>query len=200
MIGEIAIVAAAYCLGSLPTALLLVRRLKGMDVRRLGSGNIGATNAARVAGIRIGAVVTVVDVLKGALPVLLMSWFNPASRWLALTMLAAVLGHIFPVWLKFRGGKGVATGFGAFLVIAPGPAGVAFLVWLVVVVLSRHVALASMLASAVFPTLLYWIERPPEPILWSVVVVAALIVVRHSSNMKNLIKGTEPKIGDEKWH
>ena len=97
-------------------------------------------------------------------------------------------------------GPGVVVGRAAFLVLAPGPAGVAFLVWLVVVAASRYVALASMVATAVFPGLLYWIERPTEPILWSVVAIAALIVVRHSTNMKNLMTGTEPKIGHEKWH
>lgn len=114
MIGEILIVVGAYFLGSLPTALLLVKWVTGADIRLSGSGNVGGTNAARAAGLRIGAVVTLVDMAKGALPVFVMHWYDPASKWLALTMLAAVIGHIFPVWLGFRGGKGVATGFGAF--------------------------------------------------------------------------------------
>ncbi|MCD4748502.1 MAG: glycerol-3-phosphate 1-O-acyltransferase PlsY [Thermoanaerobaculales bacterium] len=200
MIGEIIIVVGAYFLGSMPTALLLVRWVTGGDVRLLGSGNVGGTNAARAAGLRVGAVVTLVDIGKGALPVLLMRWYDPASFWLAITMLAAVVGHIFPIWLKFRGGKGVATGLGAFLVLAPGPAGAVILVWFGVVLVGRYVALASMVASACFPIVLYWIQHPPETVMWSVVAVAALIVLKHSSNMKNLINGTEPKIGLEKWH
>ena len=140
MIGEILIVVLAYLAGSFPTALLLVRLVTGMDVRKTGSGNVGGTNAARTAGLRVGAAVTLVDMLKGALPVLLMHWYNPASLWMAMTMLAAVVGHIYPVWLRFRGGKGVATGFGAFLVLAPVSALAAFGVWLVVVAISRYVA------------------------------------------------------------
>lgn len=199
MIGEIVIVVGAYFLGSLPTALLLVRWVTGADVRLSGSGNVGGTNAARAAGLKIGAVVTLVDMAKGAIPVMVMHWYNPSSRWLALTMLAAVIGHIYPVWLRFRGGKGVATGFGAFLMLAPGPAGVAFLIWLIVVLIARYVALASMIASASFPVLLYSMEHPPEPVMWAVVVVAGLIVFKHKPNMENLVRGTEPRIGFEDW-
>lgn len=199
MIGEVMIVVGAYFLGSLPTALLVVKFVTGKDVRFTGSGNVGGTNAARAAGLRIGAVVTLVDMAKGALPVIVMHWYNPASRWLALTMLAAVVGHIFPIWLRFRGGKGVATGFGAFLMLAPGAAGAAFLVWLIVVGVGRYVALGSMIASACFPVLLYVLVHPPEPVMWAVVAVATLIVVKHRSNMKNLVRGTEPRVGFEDW-
>ena len=199
MIGELVIVVAAYLLGSFPTALLLVRLVTGGDVRTTGSGNIGGTNAARAAGIRIGIVVTLVDTAKGALPVLFMHWFNPASRWMAMAMLAAVVGHIFPVWLRFRGGKGVATGFGAFLVLAPLSALIAFVVWIAVVAVSRYVALGSMTASALFPLILFFTAKPLEPVIWGVVAIAVLIVVRHTSNMRNILGGTEPKIGFEKW-
>lgn len=199
MIGEVMIVVGAYFLGSLPTALLVVKFVTGKDVRFSGSGNVGGTNAARAAGLRIGAVVTLVDMGKGALPVMVMQWYDPASRWLALAMLAAVVGHIFPVWLGFRAGKGVATAFGAFLVLAPGAAGAAFLVWLIVVGVGRFVALGSMIASACFPVLLYLLVRPPEPVMWAVVAVSALIVVKHRSNMENLVRGTEPRIGFEDW-
>ncbi len=199
MIGEILIVVGAYFLGSLPTALLVVRWVTGKDVRLSGSGNVGGTNAARAAGMRIGAVVTIVDMAKGALPVMVMQWYDPSSRWLALSMLAAVVGHIFPVWLGFRGGKGVATGFGAFLVLAPVAAGVAFIIWLIVVGVGRYVALGSMVASACFPVLLYMLEPPGEPVMWAIVAVAALIVLKHRSNMENLIQGTEPRIGFEDW-
>lgn len=193
------IVVGAYFLGSLPTALLMVKWVTGADVRLTGSGNVGGANAARAAGLRIGAVVTIVDMGKGALPVMVMQWYDPASRWLALSMLAAVVGHVFPIWLRFRGGKGVATGFGAFLVLAPAAAGAAFLVWLVVIVVGRFVALGSMIASACFPVLLYTMNHPPEPVMWAIVAVAALIVVKHRFNMENLVRGTEPRIGFEDW-
>lgn len=199
MIGEVMIVVGAYFLGSLPTALLVVKFVTGEDVRLSGSGNVGGTNAARAAGLKIGALVTLIDMAKGALPVLVMQWYNPASRWLALAMLAAVVGHIFPVWIRFRGGKGVATAFGAFLVLAPAAAGAAFLVWLIVVGVGRFVALGSMIASACFPVLLYLLVHPPEPVMWAVVAVAVLIVLKHRSNMENLVKGTEPRIGFEDW-
>jgi glycerol-3-phosphate acyltransferase PlsY len=199
MIAELFIVAMAYLLGSIPTALLLVRVVTGGDVRTTGSGNVGGTNAARAAGLKVGVAVTLVDMAKGAVPVVVMQWYNPASRWMAMAMLAAVAGHIFPVWLKFRGGKGVATGFGAFLVLAPGTAFLAFGVWFVVVALTRYVALGSMLASAVFPVLLFFTAKPLEPVIWGVVAIAVLIVFRHQSNMRNILDGTEPKIGYEKW-
>ncbi|RLE20046.1 MAG: acyl-phosphate glycerol 3-phosphate acyltransferase [Acidobacteria bacterium] len=199
MIGEVLIVVGAYFLGSLPTALLVVKWVTGRDIRLSGSGNVGGTNAARAAGLRIGAVVTLVDMAKGALPVMVMQWYDPASRWLALAMLAAVVGHIFPVWLRFRGGKGVATAFGAFLVLAPAAAGVAFLVWLVVVVVGRFVALGSMIATACFPVLLFLMEHPPEAVMWAVVAVSVLIVIKHRPNMENLVRGIEPRIGFEDW-
>ncbi len=199
MIGEWIIVVGAYFLGSLPTALLLVRWVTGTDVRKTGSGNVGGTNAARAAGLKIGAVVTVVDVAKGAVPVLVMQWYDPAARWLAVTMLAAVIGHIYPVWLRFKGGKGVATGFGAFLVLAPGPAAAALALWIVIVAVGRYVALGSMIASAVFPVILFFMRHPPEPIIWAIVAVSALIVWKHRPNMENLVRGTEPRIGNEHW-
>ena len=116
---ELVLVAIAYLLGSLPTALVVVRLMTGKDVRRMGSGNIGGTNALRAAGWKAGVAVTVIDVAKGALAVWLMRMYNPESGWVAAAMLAVVVGHCYPVWLRFRGGKGVAAGFGAFLVIAP---------------------------------------------------------------------------------
>jgi glycerol-3-phosphate acyltransferase PlsY len=196
LIWELLLVVAAYVVGSLPTALLVVRRSTGEDIRTTGSGNIGATNATRAAGFRVGAIVTVVDVAKGALPVWAMSVFNPASVWLAAAMLAAVIGHCFPVWLRFRGGKGVATGFGAFLVLSPQTALAALLLWVVVLALSRLVSVASMVASAAFPVLLAFIDSPNPVILGAVSAAAVLIILRHTSNIRNLVAGEEPKIGE----
>lgn len=196
---EIALVVFAYFLGSLPTAYLLVRLMTGKDVRATGSGNVGATNALRTAGWKVGAVVTAIDLLKGAIPVWLMSRFNPESGWVAAAMLAAVLGHCYPVWLKFKGGKGVATCFGAFLVIAPLSALAAFVLWVVVLVISRWVALASMVASASFPLILKLIDRPDMVTLVSVSAAAVIIILRHSSNIRGILTGSEVKTSDDSW-
>lgn len=197
MTWEISIVVGTYLLGSIPSALFVVWIMTGKDVRRLGSGNVGATNATRVAGVRAGILVTILDVAKGAVPVWFMEMFNPSSVWLAATVLAAVVGHCFPVWLKFRGGKGVATGFGAFLVLSPWAGMAALGVWILVLGIGRWVSLASMAASAAFPLLLVLIDTPNPVILGAVSGVATLIVVRHHSNIRLLLTGHEPKIG--KW-
>ena len=196
---ELVLVAFAYVLGSLPTAYLLVRLMTGGDVRASGSGNVGATNALRTAGWKIGVAVTAIDLFKGAIPVLLMERYNPESGWVAAAMLAAVVGHCFPVWLKFKGGKGVATGFGAFLVIAPLSALAAFGLWIVILVAFRWVALASMVASASFPLILKLIDQPDRVTLISVSAAAILIIIRHNSNIRKLLAGTEIKVDDDSW-
>jgi glycerol-3-phosphate acyltransferase PlsY len=194
---EVMLVAAAYLVGSVPTGLLIVRWLTGGDVRQQGSGNIGATNVLRAAGWHVGAAVTLIDMGKGALPVWLMGRVNPESAWIAAAMLAAVLGHCFPVWLAFRGGKGVATGFGAFLVIAPLSALAAFAVWLVVLAIGRWVALASMVASATFPIVLELVGHPDLVTLAAVSVAAVLIIVRHWTNLRDLVRGRRDDGGSE---
>lgn len=192
---ELALVAAAYVLGSIPSALLVVWLMTGKDVRREGSGNVGATNAVRIGGIAAGILVTAMDVAKGALPVWAMSVLNPASVWLAAAMLAAVVGHCYPVWLRFAGGKGVATAFGAFVVLAPVPALAALGVWLVVLAVGRWVSLASLVGAAVFPLLVSILEQPGPVLLVGVSLAAVLIIVRHHSNIRQLIAGSEPRIG-----
>jgi len=196
---EVGLVVFAYVLGSLPTAYLLVRLMTGKDVRVYGSGNVGGTNALRTAGWKVGVVVTAIDVLKGAIPVWLMSRFNPESVWVAAAMLAAVLGHCYPVWLKFKGGKGVATCFGAFLVIAPFSALAALGLWIVVLLISRWVSLASMVASASFPLILKLIDHPDMVTLVSVSAAAVIIILRHSSNIRGILTGTETKTSDDSW-
>ena len=192
---ELALVAAAYVLGSIPSALLVVWLMTGKDVRREGSGNVGATNAVRIGGIAAGILVTAMDVAKGALPVWAMSVLNPASVWLAAAMLAAIVGHCYPVWLRFAGGKGVATAFGAFVVLAPVPALAALGVWVVVLAVGRWVSLASLIGAAVFPLLVSILEQPGPVLLVGVSLAAVLIIVRHHSNIRQLIAGSEPRIG-----
>jgi glycerol-3-phosphate acyltransferase PlsY len=196
---ELFLVLMAYVLGSLPTALLIVQGLTGEDVRRKGSGNIGATNALRTAGWKAGVAVTLIDVAKGALAVWLMLHFNPESGWVSAAMLAVVIGHCYPVWLKFRGGKGVAAGFGAFLVLAPLSALAAFVVWVLVLLFSRWVSLASMVACAVFPLALKLLDEPDMVTLISVSAAAVLIILRHSTNIRNMLSGDEVKVGDDAW-
>lgn len=196
---EIALVVIAYLVGSVPTAYLLVRMALGQDIRTRGSGNVGGTNALRTAGWRIGITVTLIDVVKGVLAVWLMRLYNPESGWVAAAVLAAVLGHCYPVWLKFSGGKGVATGFGAFLVIAPLSALAALGLWFVVLVIARWVSLASMVASAAFPLLLKLIDRPDLRTLAAVSVAAVVIVLRHVSNMRKIVAGEEARIGRDFW-
>jgi len=197
--GELILALVAYLLGSLPTALLLVRLMTGEDVRQKGSGNIGGTNALRAAGWKAGVAVTLIDIGKGALAVALMQRYNPESVWVAAAMLAVVIGHCYPVWLKFRGGKGVAAGFGAFVVVAPLSAAAALVVWFLVLVISRWVALASMVASAVFPLSLKLIDKPDMVTLVSVSAAAVLIIFRHSSNIRKMLTGEEVKVGDDSW-
>lgn len=199
MMGEIFLVVLSYFIGSHPTAYLIVRFFTGQDVRKLGSGNVGGTNALRAAGLKIGVAVTIIDCAKGAIPVLLMRWYDPASKWQALAMLAAVLGHCFPVWLRFKGGKGVATGLGAFMVLSPKASLAALGLWLLILIIGRYVSVASMLASALFPLLLYYISGPPMTVLWAVTLAAAIIVLRHQPNMKKLMRGEENRLGSDDW-
>ena len=196
---ELVLVAFAYFVGSIPFAFIFVRYVTGRDVRCEGSGNVGATNALRSAGWKVGVAVTVLDIAKGSLAVWAMMVFNPESAWLAAAMLAVVMGHCFPPWLLFRGGKGVATGFGAFLVIAPISALAALGVWIIMLAVFRWVSLASMTATASFPVLLQALDSPDWPTLASVAAVAILIILRHHSNIRNLVTGKELRLGPGFW-
>jgi glycerol-3-phosphate acyltransferase PlsY len=195
MIWELALVAVAYLLGSIPSALLVVWARTGKDVRREGSGNVGATNATRIGGPAAGVVVTAMDVVKGALPVGAMTVLNPEGGWVAATAVAAIVGHCYPVWLRFAGGKGVATAFGAFVVLAPVPALIGLGVWIVVLAVGGWVSLASMVAAAVFPLLAAVLDQPGRAMLLGVSLASVLIIVRHQANIRQLIAGTEPRIG-----
>lgn len=196
---ELSLVILAYLLGAVPTAYLLVRAATGEDVREKGTGNVGGTNALRAAGWKVGVAVTLIDMAKGALPVWLMKMYDPESVWLAAVLVAAVLGHCYPVWLRFQGGKGVATGLGVFMVLAPVSALAAIAVWVVILVIWRWVSLASMVASASFPLILKLIDQPELVTLVAVSAVAVLIILRHGSNIRSLLEGTEVKVGGENW-
>ena len=205
------IVAAAYLLGSIPTGYLLIRLFLHQDIRSVGSGNIGATNVLRSGGKLLGAATFLLDMLKGCSAVWLGAWLGallaPTALPLnmeALAALCAVLGHMFPVWLGFRGGKGVATGFGVFLVADPWAALAAISVFFLVLYFSRYVSLASILGSASFPAFSWLLNRmlagSERPLFFIAVqfIVAFLIIAKHYQNIRRLLAGTESRFGSRK--
>jgi glycerol-3-phosphate acyltransferase PlsY len=197
------IAAVSYLLGSIPFGYLLVRIFRGEDVRQSGSGNIGATNVSRKSP-QLGVLTLVLDALKGTAAVALsyvvaehMAAGPSAIDQIALGALFAVLGHMFPVWLRFRGGKGVATGLGAFALIAPKAVLIAVGVFIVVVIISRYVSLGSILAVASFPFMAWLIGQFHLSFTALVLISLAslLILVKHRDNMRRLMAGTENRIG-----
>ena len=189
------LVAVAYLLGSFPTAYLAVRLAGCGDVRRIGSGNVGATNALRAAGWKLALLVLLVDVGKGALAVWLMGRATQDPGWVALAGFAAIAGHCFPVWLRFEGGKGVATLAGVYGTIAPHALVVVAGIWLVAFGLSRIVALASLLAAAALPVAVYFVLRPSAPVMVATVLVALVVMWRHRGNLQRIVRGEEPRFG-----
>ena len=185
----------AYLLGSIPFGYLLYRFRLGGDVRAIGSGNIGATNVLRGAGWLAGAATLVLDAAKGFSAVTFAGLLTAhAPEWVSLAALLAIFGHVFPVFLRFHGGKGVATGLGAFLAIAPRPVLWAVAVFVMVVAVWRYVSLASILAVAALPFILLAFGASPY-VLAAAALGAALIVPRHRDNIKRLLAGTESRIG-----
>ena len=193
----VAAVAGAYLLGAVPFGWLLGRLAGGMDVRRVGSGNIGATNVARSLGPWAGILTLALDVGKGAAAVWGAGRLAGSPGVAMAAGLAAVAGHVFPVYLGFRGGKGVATGLGAFLVLDPIAAAGAALVFLAAVAVSRRVSAGSILAAASLPVILLFREAPPGLVLTGLA-ASLLIILRHAENIRRLFQGTEPKLGAKK--
>ena len=182
-----------YLLGSVPWGLILVRAAGLGDIRAIGSGSTGATNVLRAGNKKIAATALLLDVLKGAAAV----WIGVEVNGViggALAGLGAVAGHMFPVWLGFKGGKGIATGFGVLLVAMPVIAGVCAAVWLLAAILWRRSSAASLLATALAPVLAILL-RVPFPLQIMALAIAVLVYERHRSNIARLIAGTEPKIG-----
>jgi len=204
LFGSLLIAVAAYLLGSIPVGYLLVRIFRKQDIRTVGSGNIGATNVLRSGGKGLGAATFVLDVFKGAsavwLGALLGALLMPAAPVRtpeAIAALFAVLGHMFPIWLRFRGGKGVATGFGVFLVAAPLAALAAISVFAILLLLSRYVSVASILGAASFPVFAWLLVRGPRPAVFIAVqfIVALLIIAKHHQNIRRLLEGQESRFG-----
>ena len=207
LLGILLIAIAAYLLGSIPVGYLLVRLFMKQDIRSVGSGNIGATNVLRSGSKALGAATFLLDMLKGCSAVWLGGFLGalllpstPLRSAQALAALFAVLGHMFPVWLRFRGGKGVATGFGVFLVAAPWAALAAISVFFIVTFLTRYVSLASILGAASFPFFAWFLVTGPRPLFYIAVqsTVALLIIVKHHQNIRRLLAGTESRFGAKK--
>ena len=202
------IVALSYLLGSIPFGYLLVRIFRGEDVRQSGSGNIGATNVSRTSPV-LGIMTLLLDALKGAIAALLsyFLWIRMGLRTgsidvlpfvpMSLAALFAVLGHIFPVWLKFHGGKGVATALGSFAIVAPTSVLIAAAIFIGVVIIFRYVSLGSILAVASFPFLAFelypWAHT--ALILAVITTTSLLIVVKHHENIRRILAGTENRVG-----
>lgn len=198
------IVIASYLLGSIPFGYV-AGRLAGIDVRKAGSGNVGATNVVRVLGKRYGYPVFVLDVLKGfgAVKISMLMASGRPPEWNSpeifgiFAATSAVLGHVYPPWLKFKGGKGVATSAGALLALTPVATLIGVAIWIIVFWLTRYVSLASVVATVALPIVILMIRSPDENsgklLVYSSVCVAALVIWRHRSNLSRLIRGTEPR-------
>ena len=194
------LVLLAYALGSIPFGYLLVRAQSGGDVRAMGSGNIGATNVARTAGVSVGLATLLLDAAKGFFAVWLAGHFSGGNiRFMMYAGLAAILGHVFPIWLKFSGGKGVATALGVFLMISWAAVAAAVAIFAIVVVFWRYVSLASISAAAALPLLVYLLyapgHAPPVAVTAGTLLAAVLVIVKHRENIERLLAGTEPRFG-----
>jgi len=204
----------AYLLGSIPFGYLLVRIFRGEDIRLTGSGNIGATNVARSGAKGLGIATLALDALKGALAVWLASalagskynlcgdFFQhpcaPALRLMSLAALFAVLGHVFPVWLRFKGGKGVATALGVFCVLFPAAILVALAIFILVVAVTRYVSLGSILGAIAFPAAAYFLQSTDAMSLLLASSVSLIVILKHHQNIGRLLSGTESRFGAAK--
>ena len=187
------VVLAAYLLGSIPFALILARRW-GSDLRAVGSGNLGATNVMRASGVRAGVLVAILDMSKGAVSVWLAARISDGAPLPAAAGLAAIIGHIYPIWLRFRGGKGVATACGVFSILTPLAVPPALAIFAAAVWLTKYISLGSVLASMALPPIAYALGSP-APAVIAAAAASAFIVFRHRSNLVRLFTGTERRVG-----
>ena len=203
----------AYLLGSIPFGYILVRLFRKEDIRKTGSGNIGATNVARSGAKGLGIATLILDAAKGFAAVKFgMAQYhgiwtyvgNEASNRVylfgAIAALFAILGHIYPIWLKFKGGKGVATGVGVFLALAPKAVALVLVIFFVIVWFSRYVSLGSIIATAAFPLLAWLLYRKDTPSIVFIIAAAGafLIIAKHHQNIRRLLAGTEHRLGEKK--
>ncbi len=191
---------AAYLLGAVPSGLILVKMMIRLDLRKVGSGNIGATNARRAGGWPIGIATLICDVLKGAIPVALAGWLvsgtggTTRDLWMAAASFCAFSGHMFPVYLKFKtGGKGVATAAGCFAVLSPAALGIAVTVFVMVTGFSRRVSAGSLSAATILPLAVAWFEGPYIP-FGCALIISIMVICRHRDNIRRLLMGLEPPL------
>ena len=187
----------SYLLGSLPIGLWIVAAMKGIDIRTCGSGNIGATNVWRVCGPVAGTIVFTLDVLKGMLPPLILG-AGLSSIWKVAFAMAAMGGHVFSVFLKFRGGKGIATGLGALLGVAPIAGLVGFSMWILLVLTTRYVSIASLSAGLSLSGLVPYFYPGDKPRLTLGIACSCVTLLTHRANIRRLLNGTEPRVGQKK--
>jgi acyl phosphate:glycerol-3-phosphate acyltransferase len=190
----------AYLLGSIPFGYLLVKIFRHQDIRTTGSGNIGATNVARSGAKGLGIATLLLDCGKAFLAVKIAQLLAPGNYDLAVVAaVAAILGHVFPVWLRFRGGKGVASALGVFLALSPAAAGCTFAVFLVVFLITRYVSLSSIVGSAFFPLFgLYFVPVRTPIVIAGFFFISTLVIVKHRENIARLLNGTESRFGKKK--
>lgn len=189
---HIAFIFFAYLLGSVPTGLLLAKAFGGLDIRATGSGNIGATNVYRTLGKKVGVMTLVGDCLKGLLPVLAAKYAGLPEVWIASVGLAAFLGHVYTVFLRFKGGKGVATALGVFLGISPMAVLIALGIFAAVIFKWRYVSLASITAATAMPVIVALLDKKPLMTAMTIA-ISALVVFKHRENIKRLMAGAESK-------
>ncbi len=189
------LVVAGYLIGSVSFAVLLVRARTGRDIRKEGSGNAGATNVLRSHGRALALGVALLDTAKGAAAVLLVRLVTADPRYTAAAGLAAIVGHVFPLYYGFRGGKGVATTVGAFLALAPGATALCLAIFVAVVAATRYVSLGSCVAVVLLPPAARLIGHAPAPVVLAAALTAILVVVKHLENLKRLARGEERKLG-----
>ncbi|MEK6790557.1 MAG: glycerol-3-phosphate 1-O-acyltransferase PlsY [Deltaproteobacteria bacterium] len=188
------LIVAAYLLGSVPTGVVVARLFGGTDPRTTGSGNIGATNVGRSAGKAAGIVTLIGDVLKGAIPVLLAFYLHPNAAFVSIVGIAVLVGHVFSVFLRFKGGKGVATACGVMLVVSPVATLIAIVVFVLIAALTRYVSIASMTAAIAIPVILVMLPGKAAFVPLGAA-VCVLIIIKHRENVERLIQGRENKIG-----
>jgi len=196
MIQTILWIIFAYLLGSIPVGLVL-SKMKGRDPRTTGSGNIGATNVMRTAGKTLGIITLLGDVAKGFLPVWLAARYGQPTLVVAMVGIAAFIGHIFPLYLRFKGGKGVATAVGVFLAVSPLSVLIVVVLFVVLLIIFRYVSLGSLAGTALTPIVLYLLKVSPHFITMAVIMVV-LIFWKHRENIKRLWQGTENKVFSRK--
>ena len=183
---------SAYLIGSLSSAIILCKIAGLPDPRSQGSGNPGATNVLRFGGKKLAATVLIIDVLKGVLPVVVARYLGLDMTWLAATAFAAFLGHLYPIFFSFKGGKGVATALGGFIALCPTLAGVILLTWLVVFMISRISSLSAITAASLAPVYSLWLIDSVNA-RWIILVMAVMLLFRHRSNIQRLLAGEETK-------